>query len=115
MDDVHATILPGIPDGRLFACFAETAETGIFILDRNEKVVYWSRYLESEYAVPARSVLGRVLVEVFPVIADEPVYPPIRAALERGRRASIASAAVSVTINAWTGFFRVTVISPYRI
>lgn len=91
MEDMHATLLPGIPNGRLFNCFAETAETGIIVFDRDEQIVYWSRYLENEYAVPARSVLGRKLVEAFPVIAGEPVYPPIQAALERGRNARLVN------------------------
>jgi len=89
MDEASKSILPGVPDLRLFACFAETADTGVMVLDREERIVYWSRYLEGEYAVPARSVVGRKLLEAFPVIANEAVYPPIRAALERGRRARL--------------------------
>jgi len=85
------TILTGIPDGRLFTSFAEAAETGVIVLDQDEKILYWSRYLESEFDVPARSVIGRRLSEAFPVIEGEPVYLPIRHALERGRKARLVN------------------------
>jgi PAS domain S-box-containing protein len=85
------TILPNVPDRLLFAAFAETADAGVFVIDAAESIVYWSRYLESEYDVPARTVLGRKLTEVFPVVTTEPVYPVIRDALDRGRKGRLTN------------------------
>lgn len=85
------TILPSVPDSLLFTVFADMAEAGLFVVDTGECIVYWSRYLESEYDVPARNVVGRKLTDVFPVVKTEPVYPLIRDALERGRKGRLAN------------------------
>jgi PAS domain S-box-containing protein len=85
------TILANVPDSVIFTAFAEMAEAGIFVLDDDEVIVYWSRYMESEYEVPARKVLGKKLTDAFPVVRTEPIYPLIRDAFERGRKARLSS------------------------
>jgi PAS domain S-box-containing protein len=85
------TLLKGIPFRQLFEHFGAHAETGVFVTDDQARIVYWNHFLETEYEVPVRSVIGRPLLELFPALAGEPVYSAIRRALESGRGSRLVS------------------------
>lgn len=60
----------------------ESISDGIVVLDRAGRVTTWNRAMERRYEVAAASVVGRPLLEAFPVLRGEGLEGPLQALLE---------------------------------
>jgi len=91
-------LTPGVSYRQFFENHARFADSGLFILNAQEEIIFWSRYLEREYGVTARSVLGKPILQVFPVLKHEILYPALRRALDEGRRTRLENS-IHQTLN----------------
>lgn len=55
-------------DGNVFQLVADQLDTGILILDGEDAIVYWNRFMASHSDVDPGAVLGRSLFDVYPAL-----------------------------------------------
>jgi PAS domain S-box-containing protein/putative nucleotidyltransferase with HDIG domain len=62
----------------------ESAQVGIYAVDRKGAVQIWNYGMESQFGVKADEVVGRNIFEAFPAIKEEPLGAGIKRALSAG-------------------------------
>lgn len=68
----------------LIAALLHTISVGLVVLDRDERVVLWSAWLESTSGVSAQAALGQRLTDLFPELIDSRLCSAIGVALQDG-------------------------------
>lgn len=63
----------------------ENAATGIVAVDREGRITTWNRYMEEEYKVKRRKVMGKNIFEFFPPIQTDGIGQGIRTVLNSGQ------------------------------
>lgn len=65
----------------LISALLQTVSMGLLILDREERVVLWSAWLENTSGIPAKAALGQRLTELFPELTGTRLHSAIGVAL----------------------------------
>ncbi|QNM98143.1 GGDEF domain-containing protein [Chitinimonas koreensis] len=76
----------------LLTALLDKLGTGVFVLDADQTIVLWNRWLEVASEHRAESVVGRRLTEVFPTLAGTRLVGAIEAVLQRGLPAVLSPA-----------------------
>lgn len=63
----------------------ENAATGIIAVDREGRITTWNRYMEEEYKVKRREVMGKNIFEFFPPIQTNDIGQGIKTVLNSGQ------------------------------
>jgi diguanylate cyclase (GGDEF)-like protein len=88
-DSGAQTFKPGLLDKVLHA-----VRVGMIVLDADERVVFWNRWMEQHSFLPAASVLGKRFVELYPELTNGRAHGAIKGALQ-----SNLASLISQTLN----------------
>jgi signal transduction histidine kinase len=78
---------PGLSD-----LIVHNSDFGLLVLDRDEKVVVWNRWLAVHSGIEERAAIDRPLTELWPALAKTRVRLAIKEALQHGRAGFISHA-----------------------
>ncbi|WP_158046123.1 ATP-binding protein [Skermanella pratensis] len=81
------SIPPGLSD-----LIVHNSDIGLLVIDRDERVVVWNRWLAVHSGIAEATALGAPLTGLWPVIAGSRAHMAIREALEHGRAGFISHA-----------------------
>ncbi|UEM01574.1 PAS domain-containing protein [Skermanella rosea] len=81
------SIPPGLSDQ-----IVHNSDIGLLVIDRDERVVVWNRWLAVHSGIPEVMALGAPLTGLWPTIANSRAHQAIREALEHGRAGFISHA-----------------------
>ncbi|QQP91454.1 PAS domain-containing protein [Skermanella sp. TT6] len=81
------SIPPGLSDQ-----IVHNSDIGLLVVDRDERVVVWNRWLAVHSGIPETTALGAPLTGLWPTIANSRAHQAIREALEHGRAGFISHA-----------------------
>lgn len=81
------SIPPGLSD-----LIVHNSDIGLLVIDRDERVVVWNRWLAVHSGIPEATALGAKLTGLWPTIAKSRAHQAIREALEHGRAGFISHA-----------------------
>ena len=74
----------GLSANGLLEALLNVVSYGVVVLDAQERVILWSRWLERGSGIARQAALGRTLVEIFPELAGGRVQSAIESALQDG-------------------------------
>ncbi len=74
-------MIDNISNTALIGALLQTVSMGLLILDREERVVLWSAWLENTSGISAKAALGQRLTELFPELTGTRLHSAIGVAL----------------------------------